>query len=463
MKHVLHLFLIAGRFGSQVPGVERISDIPYLLRSKNRLLSIYVNGNNVPSNRSAILETVIRRGLEYSVPIYYTNSQTSEENRLKVYKEAFESFRFSLIIPSDSRSIEPALVHAIWQHTVPVYNGFFHLSTMFPNGVVRWSEDPSKFDLVALVTRLRNLNLKIRFLWSYQQIMQEVLWYRYGSPLSVRMSYINEVLPRASKKLSLAVVGIYSALQNVDLRQAIRSTWGASLQRAGIEVLFFLSGHPDKAGIREKDLVFLPVVDGYKNNSRKGVLFLQWLARNRASTTKFLIKADDDIFWNPQPLLTQLTSIQPVGYVWGFIDYISPVPRNMTSPFFSSPAVYPFPTFPTYPRGLLRVLSMDIVEAIAEKADRLALRMIFGDDPCFGVHLRQVRVDHTIPFIRIDDFASYTRFAMEPTCNKTAWRAVTNDSWVIHHVNASQILCLHNSNPFPDCSCFYLNLCRLLQ
>ena len=434
---------------SRIPAVERIPDIPNLLRGKSKLFSVLLTSDRP----DPLITAVIEQAKQVNVPIFVSPSTISSDLQVNIYKQAFSNFRFSLILPSNHTQINPALVHSIWLHTVPVYNGLFQLSTMFSNGVVGWTEDAIGFNMTALISRLNVLNEKIRFLWSYQQIMQEVLWYRYGSPVDSRSSYIQKVLLESAAYPKLAVVGIYSAAKNRDLRNAIRATWGVELKKLGIEILFFL---PNVVSDDEetKDIISLPVKDGYKQNSKKGVLFLQWMARNRGSSVKFLIKTDDDIYWTPKPLIDQLALIQPVGYMWGFIDYISPVPRNVSSPFFNSFALYPFPTFPTYPRGLVRVLSMDIVKAIAAKADRQELRMIYGDDPCFGVHLRQARIDHSIPFLRIDDFASYTRFAMEPTCNQSAWRYVTNDTWIVHHVNASQILCLHNSVSFPNCSCF---------
>ena len=418
-------------------GVERIANIPSLLRNKTELLSVYVETLH---GGDEIIGPVVGQALANNIPVFFQQ------------EKAFERFRFTLIVPSVMHSVSPGLVHAIWQHTVPLYNGFFQLSTMFANGVVAWNEDRETFNITQVVKRVTELNSKIRFLWSYQQILQEVIWYRYGSPDPLRLAYTSKILGESQGKPSLAVVGIYSAGPNGDLRDAIRATWGRILHRLGIEVLFFLSS-PGEAK-DNPDVVLLDVADGYKNNSRKGVVFLKWISENRSKGTRFLIKTDDDIFWNPEPLLRQLALIEPVGYVWGFVDYISPVPRNETDAFYNDPTIYPFPTFPTYPRGLVRILSMDIVQAIAQKASRRELRMIYGDDPAFGVHLRQIRADHSVPYIRIDDFASYKRFAMTPTCAQSAWRPVTNDTWIIHHVNAPQIYCLHQSHVFPNCSCF---------
>ena len=436
----LWLCMVVAVYGEHIPSVDRIPDIPQLLRNKTELLSVYVNwdttGNCPP---------FVRKALDKGIDVFFAPSGHPAN---ALFNKAFSPYRFTLILPSNKTDIEPAIVHAIWRHTVPIYNGKFDLSLMFGNGVVAWNES-GNIDII--LNRVKELNQKIRFLWSYQQILQEVIWYRFGARELVEGYHP----PSVSHSSKLAVVGIYSAVANWELRQAIRSTWGRMLRTVGFEVLFFLSTDTITVAREQAqfgDIIALPVRDGYRNNSRKGVLFLKWMAKNRADTHKYLIKTDDDIFWRPTGLIDKLRNLQNTGgYIWGFMDYISPVPRNTSDPFYNSPELYPFPTFPTYPRGLVRVVSMDIVAAIAHKAERKELRMIQGDDPCFGVHLRQI-VD-LVPSIVIDDFDSYTRFAMEPTCHQSAWRPVTNSTWVVHHVTAKQITCLH-ATPFPNCNCF---------
>jgi hypothetical protein len=455
MGVMLFLFLLPGFLESLVPGVERIGDIPSFLQKKKKLLSVFVDMGSLSND--GIVPVIVGQCLSQNVPVYYLSANASESETLSRFRESFAEYRFALILPSRSASIAPSLVHAIWYHSVPIYNGFFTLSYMFSNGVVGWSDELGNFNLTDLIHRVSSLNKKIRFLWSYQQIMQEAIWYRYGSSADMRQSYIERVLTEGSRKKFLPFVGIYSAVENRKFRDAIRSTWGAVLRQIGIGFRFFLSQSRNSSitlAEDSNDIVVLPVKEGYQYNSRKGVEFLKWVAENWSTKAKFLIKTDDDIYWNPLPLINQLKSVQPVGYVWGFIDYISPVPKNASSPFYNSQSIYPFPTFPTYPRGLVRVTSMDIVEAIARNARERKLRMIFGDDPAFGIHLRQIRADHNVPYIRIDDFASYSRFAMEPSCHPNAWRRVTNETWIIHHVIPSHIYCLHESKIFPNCSCF---------
>jgi hypothetical protein len=251
-------------------------------------------------------------------------------------------------------------------------------------------------------------------------------------------------------------LAIYSAIGNVELREAIRSTWGRWFRNEGIEVLFFLAA-PDgvpkdiTADMRNDDVVLIDVPEGYKYNSRKGVLCLEWIVANRGEH-KFLIKADDDVVvLRPYEFLAQLIQMPKDMYVWGFMDYISPVPRSAGSPFFATLSEYPYSTFPPYPRGVFRVVSMDIVSALVGKFHKHELRMIYGDDPCFGVHLRQLRLDGDVPYIRLDDRDSYLRFAMSPVCAGEGWGLVTKDTWIVHHVNAEQITCMWKNQDVCEC------------
>ena len=73
------------------------------------------------------------------------------------------------------------------------------------------------------------------------------------------------------------------------------------------------------------DIVVLSVQEGYRMNSQKGLLFLEWVAKH--SVAEFLVKADDDVYLRPAPLLDQLRLRPPVGYAWGFFDYFFGSPR----------------------------------------------------------------------------------------------------------------------------------------
>merc|ERR1719476_829296 len=176
-------------------------------------------------------------------------------------------------------------------------------------------------------------------------------------------------------------------------------------------------------------------------NSRKGLLFLEWIARH--SEAEFLLKVYDDVYLRPVPLLQQLRFRPPAQYVWGYWDYISPVPREEDDHFFNTYEDFPFEVFAPYPRGVVRVLSMDVVRRLAEASQERRLRMIYGDDPCIGVHLRQLLFDpeEPLPSLTLDDFDNRV-FAMEPSCHKNLWSKMSNRSWAVHHVSVEQIECM---------------------
>ncbi|CAK9050506.1 unnamed protein product [Durusdinium trenchii] len=118
------------------------------------------------------------------------------------------------------------------------------------------------------------------------------------------------------------------------------------------------------------DLVFLPVTEGYRMNSRKGLLFLEWIAAR--AEAEFLLKTDDDVYLRPTPLLRQLERRIPAQYAWAIFDYISPVPRDEDDNFYNPEETFPFPVFPPYPRGVVRVLSMDVVRLLAKASQEAA-------------------------------------------------------------------------------------------
>merc|ERR1712224_441847 len=136
----------------------------------------------------------------------------------------------------------------------------------------------------------------------------------------------------------------------------------------------------------------------------------------------------------------------PFRYVWGFLDLGSPVPRSADDAFFHSEEAWPDDIFPPYPRGVLRVLSMDVVHLLAAAAKRWPQPAVRGDDPSLGVYLRQV-VLQTSQFLQLDDRGAATHFAMEPTCEvEGAYYALKPTTWVVHHVSAKTIRCMFQAD-----------------
>ncbi|KAF4663075.1 hypothetical protein FOL47_005921 [Perkinsus chesapeaki] len=389
--------------------------------------------------------------------IYFDGDpRSSPSERFEVYKKAFERYRFTIILDDLHKRdfLSEAMINALAYHTVPAYNGYYRVSTMFANAVAAFNE--TYFEIGSFLGLLHDLERQMKFLWSYQDMLLDVLYYRYHEPFSTRLwSTIETLCGSRRQAMSDIFLGIYSSNGNFEKRDAIRRTWLRVFAEDGrVKYKFFLGRVGAMEGdmsrrVREEiavynDIVLLDVPEGYRYNSQKGLLFLEWVARNVEA--RMLIKADDDIYLRPEPLIHMIRRRPSVGYLWGFIDYISPVPRDEGHNFHNTWGIYPYETFPTYPRGVVRVMSIDVVRKISRLKDLGKLRMVFGDDPCLGVHLRQavytsIDGDRLLPSLIVDDFGSYSVFAMEPVCEKT-WSSVKAGSWVVHHVGAEEIRCM---------------------
>ncbi|CAE7611700.1 GALT3 [Symbiodinium sp. CCMP2456] len=447
-----------GRHGS-VLYLENISefqvpqDLDAVMQDKTQLLSVLMP----PRDRWDELAEEIYRQAMATMPEHVF----VEDGSLETEAAAFERYRFCIIPEEDStrHAVSPLFVRSLAYHTIAVFNGFVEVGAMVFNAIADYDPDP--FNLMETIETLNRHNKQLGALWHYQRIIQDQVQYRYNRPFEEKlysqactMCRLLADLPKAQPPL--VFVGIYSARKNFEKRQAVRETWGRLLrEQFGVRYRFFLGEGSAGASAEERrmrqeldehnDLVFLPVTEGYRMNSRKGLLFLEWIAER--AEAEFLLKTDDDVYLRPAPLLRQLQKRIPAQYAWAIFDYISPVPRDEDDNFYNAEEDFPFPVFPPYPRGVVRVLSMDVVRLLAKASQEGRLRMIYGDDPCIGVHLRQLLFDATepLPSLTLDDFDNRV-FAMEPSCHHNLWSKMTNRTWAIHHVKPQQILCMWSAD-----------------
>lgn len=386
----------------------------------------------------------------------------------ETYDAAVRDSFFCWILEARNESLHPAFVRAMGHYTIPIFLGWVLLTNMFHNSVVR--VHPKRGGVAELLWQLRLMvgSQEDISLAKYQHTIMDILTYHYrASPLE-RLRDAACILCQRGGRTDLAVVGIYSARRNWAKRAVIRRTWGSLLVKQGIRVQFFLGQpgpvgldgritgampatlHEDAAALQEDaaveaearefgDVVRLPTPEGYRFNARKGLEFLRYHAEHYPDV-EFSIKVDDDVYWRPEGVLNMLRDRVPYRYVWGFLDLNSPVPREEDSFFYHSEELWPDDIFPPYPRGVLRVLSMDVVRAVAAH-EKLSM-VVTGDDPSLGVHLRQL-VLHSGMSLQLDDRGASSRFAMTPTCRaRVAYNPLRRTTWVVHHVSARTILCM---------------------
>ncbi|CAL1141175.1 unnamed protein product [Cladocopium goreaui] len=427
-----------------------------ILQMKDHLLSVLL-----PREGSIAWEDPQTRVIADQVMQVIPKHVYVDEGSLSSLEDAFRAYRFSLIV-DDERSVSQALIHSIAWGSIPLFNGFSHLLAMLPRVVFPWNR--SHFRIDQLLNFLPEINEEIGSLWQQHRLLQDQLLYRYATDFQSTLKAFSCTLcetmvakpgkstAKGRSSIPTIFVGVYSASGNFEKREVVRGTWGRIFQKRGFRVKFFL-GQPPETLAREvkseshehQDLVLLDVQEGYQWNSLKGLRFLEWCSSNVLA--EFLVKVDDDVYLRPLPLISLLEHRPPAGYVWGYFDFFSPVPREEGQAFYNSEATYPFDAFPPYARGLVRALSMDVVHGLATLSREGKLPVISGDDPCFGVHLRYLRDDpRMIPRMTLDDRDSYRVFAMEPSCNPGLWSHVTPRSWVIHHVSPEQVQCMWDAD-----------------
>jgi len=453
----------AGRSGP-LHFIENVSeyhtpdDLDFIMQEKRELLSVLLPPVDL---WDAKVETIYEQAQAHVPDHIYIDDGT-----LETHTAAFRPYRFSLIADPSNFTISLPFIRSLSFHTVAAFNGFVEVGAMVFNGIADFEAEP--FNLHATLDTLRKHNDHMGALWHYQRILQDQLQYRYNRPFEERLLSQACTLCRlrvtasaefpgvAASPPPLVFVGVYSARRNFDKRQAIRETWGRFLlEEYGFRCTFFLGEASLGASLDEMrmrreiekhgDVVFLAASEGYRMNSRKGILFLEWIALR--SEAEFLLKVDDDVYFRPAPLLRQLRNRPPAQYVWGHFDYISPLPTDERDNFYNTPEDFPFDVFAPYPRGVVRVMSMDIVRLLAQANRENKLRMIYGDDPCLGVHLRQLLFDpvEPLPSLTLDDFDNRV-FAMEPSCHPNLWSKITNRTWAIHHVSPEQIFCMFRAD-----------------
>mmetsp|Transcript_102320 Transcript_102320/g.318728 ORF Transcript_102320/g.318728 Transcript_102320/m.318728 type:complete len:594 (+) Transcript_102320:58-1839(+) len=443
----------AGRTGP-IHFLENISnlyfppDLDAVMEQKTELLSILLPPQEAWSDLAQAIFDQARTMLPDHVYI--------DDGSLETHAAAFTRYRFCLIADDGgNRSISLPFIRSLGFHTIAVYNGFVEIGAMVFNGIADFLSEP--FSLPDTILTINKHNEQLGALWHYQRIIQDQVRYRYNRPFEERLfSQACSLCRLRADPLGatppLAFVGIYSARANFEKRQAVRSTWGRVLSDVyGLRYRFFLGeaspgAAADEMRVRREleehnDIVFLEAAEGYRMNSRKGLLFLEWIALR--GEAEFLLKVDDDVYFRPVHLLEQLRHRPPVQYAWGIFDYISPVPREEGNDFYNTEEDFPFDVFPPYPRGVVRVLSMDVVRLLARASREGRLRMIYGDDPCLGVHLRQLLHDpvEPLPSLTLDDFDNRV-FAMEPSCHPNLWSKITNRTWAVHHVTPDHINCM---------------------
>lgn len=189
----------------------------------------------------------------------------------------------------------------------------------------------------------------------------------------------------------LLLLFIKTSPQNIERRNAIRSTWGNetyihNVLGVTVKVLFALGSIQSKkeepswsrrsdVGFQEhlldedrfhSDLIQQDFLDSFHNLTLKLILQFHWM-HNYCAHARFLMSADDDIFVHMPNLVSYLLDLSRRGVAdfWiGRVHRGAPPNRDKSSKYYVPLEMYKWLSYPDYTAGAGYVVSSDVADKI---------------------------------------------------------------------------------------------------
>ena len=182
------------------------------------------------------------------------------------------------------------------------------------------------------------------------------------------------------------IIAICSGVERFELRRAIRETWGGVVNHSLTTRLLFVIGKPREqmagAQIAVKsesdqhgDILQLDLEDTPMTLSYKTLGTFHWVVRY-CGNTRFLMKADDDVFINVPNVLQELKMIQnlgPMKFMLGHvIDGAKPI-TDRKDKWFLPIGMYKDRTYPPYLSGSAYVVPISLAEPILQHSQETSI------------------------------------------------------------------------------------------
>ncbi|KAJ9601077.1 hypothetical protein L9F63_000812 [Diploptera punctata] len=174
--------------------------------------------------------------------------------------------------------------------------------------------------------------------------------------------------PKCDSQLRLLIM-VPSSPNNIEIRQAIRDTWGHRDSDANSRLLFFLGHNGNVKHQRildtvlseaqeHNDVIIEDFVDAYVNLTLKTIFMLKWIVNN-CNSVPFILKTDDDMIINVHRLQQELPMrFDPSkSLILGRIQENAVPYRDKSSKWYLPQILYEPNYFPTFAAGTAYVIT----------------------------------------------------------------------------------------------------------
>ncbi|CAN8014934.1 unnamed protein product [Ixodes persulcatus] len=167
------------------------------------------------------------------------------------------------------------------------------------------------------------------------------------------------------------LVLVATAPRNVQLRDAVRETWGRDLKSSPQNKVAFVLGRTTKPALERSirkelllhsDIIQADFIDTYNNLTIKSVAMLRW-ACMYCPQAQFVAKLDDDTFLNV-PNFLKVIKFLPRNAIYGkLFNHTKPI-RDQQSPWRTSYKEYPAEYYPDLISGTCYVIGGDVLRLL---------------------------------------------------------------------------------------------------
>ncbi|XP_022705530.1 beta-1,3-galactosyltransferase 5-like isoform X3 [Varroa jacobsoni] len=194
--------------------------------------------------------------------------------------------------------------------------------------------------------------------------------------------YVETIRPIGSCENLRFLFVVASAVENINQREAVRSTWASEVRTiSGRGKTVFLLGSGKNSSFQEKiklesrkygDILQYAFDDTYRNATIKSIMMLRWAANCRPT---YLVKADDDMMINVLQLRKNIDTLGSMGipFAAGLGHFEKGPIRDKSSKWYVSKEEYPDDVFPNYLGGSLYVITGNVIGQMFKEVFRTAL------------------------------------------------------------------------------------------